>query len=143
MMEAANRGAHEVGGQSVALGISLPFEQGINQYATPELSFEFHYFFIRKFYFLYHAKAIVVFPGGFGTMDELFETLTLVQTGKLQKKLPIFLYGREFWEGSINFDHFVKWGVISPGDVDLFQIVDGVEDAFSLITKSLDEKEDA
>ncbi len=143
MMEAANRGAHEVGGQSVALGISLPFEQGINQYATPELSFEFHYFFIRKFYFLYHAKAIVVFPGGFGTMDELFETLTLVQTGKLQKKLPIFLYGREFWEGLINFDHFVKWGVISPGDVDLFQIVDGVEDAFSLITKSLDEKEDA
>jgi len=137
MMEAANKGAHQAGGSSVALGISLPFEQGVNQYATPELSFEFHYFFIRKFYFLYHAKAIVVFPGGFGTMDELFETLTLAQTGKLDKKLPVFLYGREFWEGLINFDHFVKWGVISPGDVDLFKIVDDTEEAFSAITACL------
>lgn len=137
MMEAANKGAHQAGGKSVALGISLPFEQGVNEYATPELSFEFHYFFIRKFYFLYHAKAIVVFPGGFGTMDELFETLTLAQTGKLDKKLPVFLYGREFWEGLINFDHFVKWGVISPGDVDLFKIVDDPEEAFSAITSCL------
>ncbi len=137
MMEAANKGAHEAGGSSIALGISLPFEQGVNQYATPELSFEFHYFFIRKFYFLYHAKAIVVFPGGFGTMDELFETLTLAQTGKLDKKLPVFLYGKEFWDGLINFDHFVKWGVISPGDVDLFKIVDDVEEAFSEITACL------
>ena len=137
MMEAANKGAHQAGGPSVALGISLPFEQGVNQYATPELSFEFHYFFIRKFYFLYHAKAIVVFPGGFGTMDELFETLTLAQTGKLDKKLPVFLYGREFWEGLINFDHFVKWGVISPGDIDLFKIVDDTEEAFSAITACL------
>ena len=137
MMEAANKGAHQAGGSSVALGISLPFEQGVNQYATPELSFEFHYFFIRKFYFLYHAKAIVVFPGGFGTMDELFETLTLAQTGKLDKKLPVFLYGREFWEGLINFDHFVKWGVISPGDIDLFKIVDDTEEAFSAITACL------
>jgi uncharacterized protein (TIGR00730 family) len=137
MMEAANKGAHQAGGQSVALGISLPFEQGVNEYATPELSFEFHYFFIRKFYFLYHAKAIVVFPGGFGTMDELFETLTLAQTGKLDKKLPVFLYGKEFWEGLINFDHFIKWGVISPGDVDLFKIVDDPEEAFSAITSCL------
>ena len=137
MMEAANKGAHQAGGSSVALGISLPFEQGVNQYATPELSFEFHYFFIRKFYFLYHAKAIVVFPGGFGTMDELFETLTLAQTGKLDKKLPVFLYGKEFWEGLINFDHFVKWGVISPGDLNLFKIVDDTEEAFLEITAAL------
>ncbi len=137
MMEAANKGADQAGGPSIALGISLPFEQGVNQYATPELSFEFHYFFIRKFYFLYHAKAIVVFPGGFGTMDELFETLTLAQTGKLDKQLPVFLYGREFWEGLINFDHFVKWGVISPKDLDLFKIVDDTDEAFSEITACL------
>jgi len=137
MMEAANMGANEAGGKSIALGISLPFEQGVNPYADSDLSFEFHYFFLRKFYFLYHAKAIVVFPGGFGTMDELFETLTLAQTNKLHKKMPVFLYGKEFWDGLINFDHFIKWGVISPGDVNLFKIVDDVDDAFSQITASL------
>jgi uncharacterized protein (TIGR00730 family) len=137
MMEAANKGASEANGKSIALGISLPFEQGVNPYADPDLSFEFHYFFLRKFYFLYHAKAIVVFPGGFGTMDELFETLTLAQTNKLHKKMPVFLYGKEFWDGLINFDHFIKWGVISPGDLNLFQIVDDVDDAFSKITASL------
>ena len=137
MMEAANKGAKEAGGKSIALGISLPFEQGVNSYADPDLSFEFHYFFLRKFYFLYHAKAIVVFPGGFGTMDELFETLTLAQTNKLNKKMPVFLYGKDFWEGLINFDYFIEWGVISPGDVNLFQIVDGVDDAFAHITQSL------
>jgi uncharacterized protein (TIGR00730 family) len=137
MMEAANKGAAEANGKSVALGISLPFEQGVNEYATPELSFEFHYFFLRKFYFLYHAKAIVVFPGGFGTMDELFETLTLIQTKKLDKKMPIILYGREFWDGLINFEHFIKWGVISSKDVELFKIVDNVDDAFASITSSL------
>ena len=137
MMEAANKGAKDAGGKSIALGISLPFEQGLNAYADPALSFEFHYFFLRKFYFLYHAKAIVAFPGGFGTMDELFETLTLAQTNKLHKKMPVFLYGKEFWEGLINFDHFIKWGVISPSDVNLFQIVDDVDDAFSKITTSL------
>ena len=141
MMEAANKGAKDAGGKSVALGISLPFEQGVNSYADPELSFEFHYFFLRKFYFLYHAKAIVVYPGGFGTMDELFETLTLAQTNKLHKKLPVFLYGKEFWDGLINFDHFIKWGVISPGDVELFQIVDDVDDAFSRITTTLTNKD--
>ena len=137
MMEAANKGANEVDGKSIALGISLPFEQGVNPYADPDLSFEFHYFFLRKFYFLYHAKAVVVFPGGFGTMDELFETLTLAQTNKLHKKMPVFLYGKEFWDGLINFDHFIKWGVISPADVNLFRIVDDVDDAFAQITASL------
>ncbi|MEK9772560.1 MAG: LOG family protein [Opitutae bacterium] len=137
MMEAANKGARDAGGKSIALGISLPFEQGINDFADPELSFEFHYFFLRKFYFLYHAKAIVVFPGGFGTMDELFETLTLTQTNKMLKQIPVFLYGKEFWDGLINFEHFVKWGVISRGDLDLFQIVDNVDDAFTRITSSL------
>lgn len=131
IMEAANRGAKEAGSKSIALGISLPFEQGVNEYASPELSFEFHYFFIRKFYFLYHAKAVFAFPGGFGTMDELFETLTLLQTNKLNKKMPIFLYGKEFWEGLINFDKFVEWGVISPQDLELFKIVDSVEEAFA------------
>ena len=137
MMEAANKGASEANGKSIALGISLPFEQGVNRYADPKLSFEFHYFFLRKFYFLYHAKAVVVFPGGFGTMDELFETLTLTQTNKLNKKMPVFLYGKEFWDGLINFDHFIHWGVISPCDVNLFQIVDDVDDAFIKITTSL------
>ncbi len=140
MMEAANKGAALANGKSIALGISLPFEQGVNKYATPELSFEFHYFFLRKFYFLYHAKAVVVFPGGFGTMDELFETLTLIQTKKLDKQMPIILFGREFWEELINFEQFVKWGVISPKDLNLFEIVDSVEDAYSVITRKLEKK---
>ena len=137
MMEAANKGADQANGKSVALGISLPFEQGVNKYATPELSFEFHYFFVRKFYFLYHAKAVIVFPGGFGTMDELFETLTLIQTKKLEKEMPIILYGKAFWEGLINFDQFIEWGVISPKDVNLFEIVDDIDKAFTMITSNL------
>lgn len=137
MMEAANRGASQAKGKSIGLGISLPFEQGVNSYANEELSFEFHYFFIRKFYFLYHAKAVVVFPGGFGTMDELFEALTLIQTKKLGKKIPIYLYGSEFWEDLINFDQFIKWGVISPKDINLFRIVDGVDESFEQITNDL------
>jgi len=140
MMEAANKGANEAGSKSVALGISLPFEQGVNQFATPELSFEFHYFFIRKFYFLYHAKTVIVFPGGFGTMDELFEVLTLIQTKKVSKDIKIYLYGKDFWEGLINFEHFVKWGVISPEDLNLFQIVDDVGSAYELITSDLQAK---
>ena len=139
MMEAANKGAKNVDAKSVALGISLPFEQGVNSFATPELSFEFHYFFIRKFYFLYHAKAVVVFPGGFGTMDELFEVLTLIQTKKIDKKIPIFLFGKAFWEPLINFEQFVDWGVISPEDLNLFQIVDEVEEAYHLIVSELEE----
>ena len=137
MMEAANKGANQAGAKSLALGISLPFEQGVNSYASPELSFEFHYFFIRKFYFLYHAKAVIVFPGGYGTMDELFEALTLIQTGKIGKKIPIYLYGKEFWSPLINFNQFVDYGVISPEDLDLFQLVDKVDEAFSLITNGL------
>lgn len=139
IMEAANRGACEAGGKSVALGISLPFEQGVNEYATPELSFEFHYFFVRKFYFLYHAKALVVFPGGFGTMDELFESLTLIQTQKLDKKLPIVLYDKEFWDSIITFDQFVRWGVISPKDLDLFSYANDVDSAFAQVTEGLGE----
>ena len=138
MMEAANKGAQQAGGKSVALGISLPFEQGVNEFASPELSFEFHYFFVRKFFFLYHAKALVVFPGGFGTMDELFETLTLIQTKKLGKTIPILLYGKDFWDGLINFEKYVDWGVISPKDLELFQVVDDVSTAFDLVVEGLE-----
>ena len=138
MMEAANKGAHRAGGKSVALGISLPFEQGVNEFASPELSFEFHYFFVRKFFFLYHAKALVVFPGGFGTMDELFETLTLIQTKKLGKTIPILLYGKDFWDGLINFEKYVDWGVISPKDLELFQLVDDVSSAFDIVVEGLE-----
>ena len=137
MMEAANKGAHEAGGKSIGLGISLPFEQGVNEFASPELSFEFHYFFVRKFYFLYHAKALIVFPGGFGTMDELFETLTLIQTQKLGKKIPIVLYGKEFWDGLINFEKYAEWGVISPKDLELFQIVDDVQTAYDIVLEGV------
>ncbi|MFP6901498.1 MAG: LOG family protein, partial [Opitutales bacterium] len=98
----------------------------------------FHYFFVRKFYFLYHAKALVVFPGGFGTMDELFESLTLIQTRKLEKKLPIVLYDKEFWESIINFDQFVRWGVVSPEDLDLFSYADDVDTAFAQIVDGLE-----
>ena len=128
IMEAASRGAHEAGGKSVALGISLPFEQHLNVYATEDLGFEFHYFFIRKYWFVYLAKALVVFPGGFGTMDELFELLTLIQTQKTRKYLPIVLYGKEFWNEVVNFQALADWGVISPEDLDLFRICDSVDE---------------
>jgi len=129
IMEASNRGATEAGGKTVGLGISLPFEQSNNAYITDELDFEFHYFFVRKYWFTYLAKALVVFPGGFGTMDELFENLTLVQTRKIQKKLPVVLFGSEFWQDVINFDNLVKWGVISEQDLELFKVFDSVVDA--------------
>jgi len=137
IMEAANRGAHEAGGKSVALGISLPFEQHLNVYATEELGFEFHYFFVRKYWFLYLAKALVVFPGGFGTMDELFELLTLVQTQKTQKYLPIVLYGKEFWNEVVNFRAMLDWGVISEEDLDLFRVIDTVDEARDYLTGEL------
>ncbi|MGZ0656329.1 LOG family protein [Coraliomargarita sp. W4R53] len=140
IMEAANQGAHNVGGKSVGLGISLPFEQGVNDYIPEELKFEFHYFFVRKYWFVLMAKALVAFPGGFGTMDELFETLTLVQTKKIEKVPPIVLFGSEFWNDVINFDALVKWGTISPEDVDLFKIVDTVEEAHDYIVKCLTER---
>lgn len=140
MMEAANRGAAEAGGPSVGLNITLPFEQNPNPYQTPKLSFEFHYFFIRKFWFAYLAKGLVVFPGGFGTMDELFELLTLVQTGKLQKKIPILLYGKEFWGDFLNFEALLKWQVISEKDLSLFKIVDNVDEAFELVKNGIIEE---
>ncbi len=137
IMEAANRGAFESGGESIGLNISLPFEQEPNRYATPELNFEFHYFFMRKLFFMSLANAVVVFPGGFGTLDELMETLTLVQTGKVTKKMPIVLYGHDFWKNAVNFEFLVDSGVISPEDLDLFEWCDTVDDAFAFLTKQL------
>lgn len=138
IMEAANRGAHDAGGRSMGLGISLPFEQGVNGYVTPELAFEFHYFFTRKYWFLYVCEALIVCPGGFGTMDELFETLTLIQTGKITKKLPIVLFGKEYWDSVFNVDAMVKFGTISPKDVDLFLTTDSIDEAFDYVTSRLE-----
>lgn len=137
IMEAANRGASLAGAANIGLNISLPFEQHPNPYQTPELAFEFHYFFVRKFWFLYMAKALVAFPGGFGTFDEVFELLTLIQTEKIRKKLPIVLYGREFWEEVTNLDALARWGTISPRDLDLFIVTDDVEEAFNYLTAEL------
>src|SRR4029450_5409657 len=117
IMEAANRGARDAGGKTIGLNIGLPFEQFPNPYITPELSFEFHYFFMRKFWFAYLAKALVIFPGGFGTLDELMEVLTLTQTQKLAKKMTIVLYGSDYWNEIVNFPALVKHGMISPADV--------------------------
>ncbi len=140
IMEAANRGASEAQGINAGLNISLPFEQEDNPYITRELNFEFHYFFMRKFWFVYLAKVIIIFPGGFGTMDEFFEVMTLMQTLKLEKPIPIVLYGKEFWSEVMNLDAMVKHGTISPGDVNLFHRADSVDDAFDFITKELREK---
>jgi uncharacterized protein (TIGR00730 family) len=137
IMEAANRGAHDAKGKTVGLNIGLPFEQFPNPFITPELSFEFHYFFMRKFWFAYLAKALVVFPGGFGTMDELMELLTLSQTQKLAKKLTILLYGSAYWKEIINFDALVKYDMISPEDLDLFQTADDPKTAFELLKTGL------
>ncbi len=137
IMEAANRGAHEANGKTVGLNIGLPFEQLPNPYITPELSFEFHYFFMRKFWFAYLSKALVVFPGGYGTMDELMELLTLTQTQKLAKKMMILLYGSSYWKEIINFDALVKYGMISPEDLNLFQYADDPATAFELLKASL------
>jgi uncharacterized protein (TIGR00730 family) len=140
IMEAANLGAHNAGGKSVGLGISLPFEQGVNEHIPEELKFEFHYFFVRKYWFVLLAKALVAFPGGFGTMDELFETLTLVQTRKIKELPPIVLFGSEFWNAVCDFDVLVKWGTISPEDLDLFKVVDTVEEAHDYIVDCLTER---
>jgi uncharacterized protein (TIGR00730 family) len=139
IMEAANRGASLARGISIGLNITLPFEQGANQYITPELSFNFHYFFMRKYWFMTLAKALVVFPGGFGTMDELFEVLTLVQTEKVSRKVPIVIYGKEYWDDIIRFDNFKKWGLISPEDMDLFRIVDSVDEAEEFLISQLND----
>ena len=137
IMEAANRGAYEAGGKTIGMGISLPHEQKLNPYITPELAFEFHYFFIRKYWLFYPAKALVVFPGGFGTMDELFEILTLVQTKKADKYIPVVLFGRDFWEKVFNFHHVDDLGLISSEDLDLFRICDSVEEAEEYLVSEL------
>ena len=137
IMEAANRGAQEAGGKSIGLNIRLPFEQGANPYITDGLHFEFHYFFMRKFWFAYMAKALVVFPGGFGTLDEMFELLTLAQTEKLEKQIQIILYGSEYWDPILKFDPMVEWGAINPGDRELVQRADTPQQAFELLRAHL------
>ena len=137
IMEAANRGAHEAGGISIGLTISLPFESSGNKFITDDLDLKFHYFFMRKFWFMYLAKGIVVWPGGFGTLDEVMETLTLIQTKKITKKIPIVLFGKEFWNSVINWNYLVECGTISKEDLDLFLITDSIENAFEYLTSNI------
>jgi uncharacterized protein (TIGR00730 family) len=137
IMEAANRGAHEAGGKTIGLNIRLPFEQGPNKYITENLHFEFHYFFMRKFWFAYLAKSLVIFPGGFGTLDEMFEILTLSQTRKLSKKLLVILYGSEYWNEVFDLRPLVDWGAINEKDLDLLCHVDSPDEAFDELTKFL------
>ena len=137
IMEAANRGAFEAGGKSVGLNIQLPFEQSPNRFITPSLNFEFHYFFMRKYWFAYLSKALVVFPGGFGTIDEMFELLTLAQTNKLSKKMTVLIYGSSYWKQVLNLDVLVDKGAIAPKDRDLLQMVDTPEEAFALLKDGL------
>ena len=139
MMEAANRGAAMAGGKTVGLHIDLTTEEIVNPYVTSDLVFRFHYFFMRKFWFIYLAKALVIFPGGFGTMDELFEVLTLIQTKKPRKTMPIVLFGEEFWNEIINFDALLKWGMISAEDLNLFLKTDSVDEAFNYLKRRLEE----
>jgi len=137
IMEAANRGAADAGGKTVGLNIGLPFEQLPNPYISPELSFEFHYFFMRKLWFAYLAKALIVFPGGFGTLDEMMEMLTLTQTQKLAKKIGIVIYGSSYWKEVINFDALVKHGTIGAEDLELFRYADDPETAFGILKEHL------
>jgi uncharacterized protein (TIGR00730 family) len=139
IMEAANRGAREAGGKTIGLNIALPFEQSPNRYITPSLNFEFHYFFMRKLWFAYLSKALVVFPGGFGTLDEMFEILTLAQTQKLAKKITVVVYGKEYWSKVLDLDALVDAGAISPKDIELFQFADTPEQAFDLLRRGLTE----
>ena len=137
IMEAANRGAREAGGKTIGLNIRLPFEQGANPYITEGLHFEFHYFFMRKFWFAYLAKSLVIFPGGFGTLDELFEILTLAQTEKLSKKIQVILYGREYWEQVLNLEPMAEWGAIAEKDLELLSWADTPPEAFECLKKHL------
>ncbi|HTF89450.1 MAG TPA: LOG family protein [Planctomycetota bacterium] len=137
IMEAANRGASEAKGVNIGLNIALPFEQEVNPWITRRLAFEFHYFFMRKYWFAYLAKGIVAMPGGFGTLDEFMEIVTLIQTLKIKKKLPMVLFGTEYWDEIINFDAMAKWGMINPEDLNLFHRTDSVDDAFEYITREL------
>jgi uncharacterized protein (TIGR00730 family) len=138
IMEAANRGAYEAGGKSIGLNIRLPLEQYSNPYISKKLHFEFHYFFMRKFWFAYLAKALVVFPGGFGTLDELFEILTLEQTEKLRDRTTILLYGSEYWDQILNLQPMIEWGAVGPGDPDLLVRVNSVDEAFSALKLDLE-----
>lgn len=139
IMEAANRGAQEAGGKTIGLNIRLPFEQGANRYITEGLHFEFHYFFMRKFWFAYLAKALVIFPGGFGTLDEMFEILTLMQTEKLAKQIQIILYGNEYWEPILNLEPMLDWGAVSEKDLHLLQRANTPVEAFELLKAHLTE----
>src|SRR5690606_26502842 len=134
VMEAGNRGADDVGAPSIGLNIVLPHEQAPNPYVTPELCFNFHYFAIRKMHFVMRAKAVAVFPGGFGTMDELFETLTLIQTGRMGRG-PVILFGKEFWRRAVDLDYLAEQGTISPGDQDIIDFVDTADEAWELVRK--------
>jgi uncharacterized protein (TIGR00730 family) len=137
IMEAANRGAREAGGKTIGLNIRLPFEQGANRYITDGLHFEFHYFFMRKFWFAYLAKALVIFPGGFGTLDEMFEILTLAQTRKLSKEMCVILYGRAYWDQILELEPMVEWGAINAADLDLLQRVDTPKQALDRLKEHL------
>jgi len=137
IMEAANKGALLANGESIGLNISLPFEQYPNQYITPKFNFEFHYFFMRKLWFMYLAKALVAFPGGFGTLDEFFELLTLLQTKKVGKKMTVILYGKKFWSKIIDFSALMKYGMISPEDLDLFKFADTPKEAYHILIDSI------
>jgi len=139
IMEAANRGAYEAGAKSIGLNIKLPFEQQPNPYITPDLNFEFHYFFMRKFWFAYLAKALVVFPGGFGTLDEMFELLTLAQTRKLAKKITVLIYGSSYWKSVINLEMLAEKGAIAMKDLELFQFADTPQEAFEILKAALTE----
>jgi uncharacterized protein (TIGR00730 family) len=142
IMEAANRGASDAAGRTIGLNISLPFEQRPNPYISQGLGFEFHYFFMRKLWFAQLARALVVFPGGFGTMDEMMEILTLAQTKKLERTIPILLYGSDYWKEVINFDALVRYGTISADDLKLFQFVDNPAAALAILQKSLKDEPD-
>src|SRR5687768_1132793 len=139
IMEAANRGAQEAGGKTIGLNIKLPFEQGANRFITEGLQFEFHYFFMRKFWFAYLAKALVIFPGGFGTLDEMFEILTLMQTEKLAKQIQIILYGTDYWDAILNLEPMAEWGAISPADLALIRRANTPLEAFDLLKAHLTE----
>lgn len=137
VMEAANRGAHDAGVKTIGLNISLPFEQHPNQFITEGLNFEFHYFFMRKLWLIYHAKSIIVFPGGFGTFDELFETLTLIQTKKMAKQIPVLLYDSAYWKDLINFQKLVDAGMISKEDLEIFHFFDDIDEGLNFIKPKL------
>jgi hypothetical protein len=139
MMEAANRGAAIAGGKTIGLNIQLPHEQGMNRYVPRELAFNFHYFFMRKFWFIYLAKALVVFPGGYGTMDEFFEVLTLIQTAKPRKVMPVVLFGTQYWDEVVNFQALVRWGTVSEKELNIFHKTDSVDDAYRYLTSRLEE----